>query len=289
MSDFIRILDRFQDHESNLKSLGNEVVQRYPQSALLVELTDELHAALEGLAALRLKLGEAIDQAESEMALKANFLMQMADSPYYSKLSEKEKDTLAEHLLSRENGLASEQELLDFSLESLTQRSEEELISEISKQDLMEIGKISTPGADDFAAYDAGLAMVRDSLMDPGRHDEIVLEIAKSKLNQDPAGLIRLLYQDAFGRQPSEPEAPAPMPAQGPDGEAPDSPALAPEGIEPPPLAPETPAEPIDTLPEEVEPAMEDAPPVEEEKSEEEVVHPEQAADEDEAEEEEAE
>jgi len=271
MSEFVRILDRFQDHERNLKELGNEVVKRYPQSSLLVELTDELHAALEGLGMLRLKLGDAIDQAEQEMALKSNLLMQMADSQNYSQLSNSEKDHLTEYLLSQERGLASDQELLDFSLESLTQAPEEDLLSAISKEDVISIGRIAYPGADDFSAYDAGLSMVRESLSDPVKHDEIVLEIAKGDLKKDPAELIRLFYSGAFGKQPGE-EAPLP-PVEMPEGEV-------------PPLAPETPAEPINTLPEDVEPEMEEAPPVEEEKSEEEVLNPEEMEEEPETEDE---
>lgn len=240
MSDFKRLLDRFEDHEKNLTALGNEVVRRYPQSATLVELTRELAAAVDGLGALRDKLGSAIEEAETEVALKSDLLMQMGDSDTYARLSDTERNQLSEYLMSNGAGLATDDELMEFVIRSLEQKSEEQILAEFSKEEIMDFGRGSVPEADDFTAYETGVKLIRESLADPDRHDEIINELAKAQLANDTNGTIRLMYEQAFGQKPLVPNQPA-IPAPAPDG------AELPPGTEPMPgeQAPAAPSAPV--------------------------------------------
>ena len=222
MSDFQKLLDRFGEHEQNLRELGAALVQKYPQSKNLIQLSQELGAAIDGLDALRERLGEAIHEAESQTSLFADLDTQMAKSEVYQKLSDRDRKKLSEYLIQQGAGLATDEELKAFIKKSLEQKTEPELMSEFSKAHILELGQAllgeGTEGeGNEFDAYKAGLDAIRTQLQDPAKKEEIITDLAEVLLKESPATVVRLFFPDAF-KQTETPRTdtnPVPMLAPG--------------------------------------------------------------------------
>jgi hypothetical protein len=203
MSDFQKMLDRFEDHEANLRQLGDLLVERYPQSHNLIQLAQELGTAIDGLAALKTRLGEAIHEAESQAALSADIAAQMAANALYQSLSERDRQKLVEYLLQNAAGLATQEELEAYVLRSLEQKSDAELLAEFSKAHILELGQAILPDATEFDAYKAGMDAIRQQLADPTKKADILADLAKVLLSESPATVVKLFYSAAF-KQPDQ-------------------------------------------------------------------------------------
>ena len=241
MSDFQKMLDRFEDHEANLRQLGDLLVQRYPQSHNLIQLAQELGTAIDGLDALKTRLGEAIHEAEGQAALSADIGSQMAASEIYQKLSERDRQKLAEYLLKNAAGLATLEELEAYVLRSLEQKKDSELLSEFSKAHIMELGQAILPDAGEFDAYKAGMDAIREQLADPTKKAEILADLAKVLLTESPATVLKLFYSAAFKQPDQTPVDVNPIPIVQPDAKGGDTPYAA----EPSTEAPEPEAAPV--------------------------------------------
>jgi hypothetical protein len=214
MSDFKKLLDRFEDHENNLKELGNALVLKYPQSKNLIELAQELGVAIEGLNALKTQLGQAIHEAESQSAMLSDLNDQMMKSEIYQLLSERDKKKLSEYLIQQKKGLATEEELEAFVKQSLEQKSETELLSEFSKAHILELGRSIVDGeGNEFEAYKAGTDILIEQFRDPAKKTEIVNDLAKILLKESPATIVKLFFSPAFKQieQPRMEIDPIPM------------------------------------------------------------------------------
>lgn len=215
MSDFRKLLDRFEDHEKNLKELGDALVQKYPQSKNLIELAQELGMAIDGLNALKTQLGEAIHEAESQTALLADLNDQMGKSEIYQTLSERDRKKLSDYLMQQKKGLAAEEELEAFIKKSLEQKSESELLSEFSKAHILELGQSVVEGeGNEFEAYKAGTDILLEQFRDPAKKAEIVGDLAKILLKESPATAVKLFFSPAFKQQIEKPQMdvnPVPM------------------------------------------------------------------------------
>ena len=217
MSDFKKLLERFGEHEQNLKELGDALVIKYPQSKNLIQLSQELAVAIEGLNVLRGRLGEAIHEAESQTALGADLETQMTKSEIYQKLSDRDRKKLSEYLIQQGAGLATDEELLAFIKKSLDQKSEPELLSEFSKAHILELGQAimeeGTSEGNEFDAYQAGMEAIRTQLQDPAKREEIISDLAEVLLKESPATVVRLFFPEAFKQKdmPKLDVNPAPM------------------------------------------------------------------------------
>lgn len=202
MPTFKNLLERFGEHEENLKELGDEIVKRYPQSKRLVELSKELSAAVDALDELKNKLEEAITMAEQETALKADLFDQVKASEVYSVLSDKDQDKLIEYLITNKAGLASAEELLKFVQDAYAQKDDAGLIAEFPKAHILELGKSLLPEADEFEAYQAGLKSLQGELSAPESRAEIVNDLASVQMKEAPEQVIRSFYSKAFQAEP---------------------------------------------------------------------------------------
>jgi hypothetical protein len=229
MSDFQKMLDRFNEHESHLRELGDALVQRYPQSQNLIQLSQELGAAIDGLGALKTRLGDAIHEAESQTTLAADLKLKMDASPVYQQLTERDRAKLTEYLLANEAGLATDAELEAYVLRSLEQKSEAELLAEFSKAHILELGQAIQPGVGEFDAYKFGTEALRKQFGDPQQKQEILADLAKVLLKESPGTVLKLFYAAAFKQdetpeppaQPATPAAPKPAELKADPGPAP--------------------------------------------------------------------
>lgn len=203
MAKFKELLNKFEQHEENLKLLGDEIVKRYPQSKRLVELSKELSTAVDALSELKTKLDEAINLAEQESALKLDLMDQINAAPLYSSLSDYEKDTLVEFLIANEGGVASEEELLSFIKDSYSKKEDSELIAEFPKKEILDLGRSTGPEMDEFEAYQTGLKILQDQLSGPESKQEIINDLASIVFKEAPGQVIRSFYAKAFEKDPT--------------------------------------------------------------------------------------
>lgn len=204
MATFKDLLNKFGEHEENLKELGDEIVRRYPQSKRLVELSKELSAAVDALEELKTKLAEAIEMAEQETALKLDLQDQVGKSATYSKLSAGDQDKLLEYLIANKAGLATDEELASFVKESYSQKDDAGLIAEFPKAHILELGRSAVAEADEFEAYQAGLKALQGQLADPEGRASIVSDLASVVFKEAPEQIIRSFYSKAFQAEPAK-------------------------------------------------------------------------------------
>jgi hypothetical protein len=211
MSDFKNLLDRFEDHEDNLKKLGDALVERYPQSKNLIQLSQELGSAIDGLGALKNRLSDAISEAEKQAALGADIADQMGKSEIYQNLSDRDRQKLSEYLVQNEAGLASDEELEAFVKKSLEQKSDQDLLAEFSKPHIMELGHALIPEADEFESYKEGSEALLQEIADPEKKAQLVNDLAKVLIKESPATIVKLFFNQAFKQD--EVEVPTPKPS----------------------------------------------------------------------------
>lgn len=228
MSNFQNMLDRFGDHEKNLRELGDALVQEYPQSKNLIQLAQELGAAIDGLDALKTRLGEAIHEAESQTALFSDLQSQMTKSDIYQKLSDRDRQKLSEFLVQNGAGLATDEELTAFVKKSLEQKSEAELMAEFSKAHILELGQALIPDGNEFDAYKEGMDAIKEQLRDPAKKAEIISDLAEILLKESPATVLRLYFPDAFKQTEAPPMDTNPIPIIAPDTKLEPQPEAAP-------------------------------------------------------------
>ena len=212
-SNFDTILKNFAEHETDLKKLGQDLVSKYPHSKNLLDLNQELLSAIAGLVGLRDKLSSAISEAEQQEALKTDLEEQMKAISYYSKMPKKDQDVLTEYLLNQGTGLAKPEELEAFVEQSLSQKSEQDLIAEFSKKHILDLGEQIHPDANEFEAYNFGVDALRKQLQNPDTKKDIVQDLALVLIDESPESIAKLYYAKAFETIPVDTQmAPAPAP-----------------------------------------------------------------------------
>lgn len=202
MSKFQRYLDKFQDHEKNLKEMGDSLIREYPQSKNLISLAEELSAAVDGLAELYTKLAEAIHEAEQQGTMKKGLMEQIGNTDLYAHMPRTQRDQLAEYLVQNGKGLATEEDLVGFLKESYADKDDKSLIGEFPKRSILKLGKDIAEQAghksDEFDAYRVGLDALKDQLSNPESKEQVVDDLAKKVYAQDPEKIFKLFYAKAF-------------------------------------------------------------------------------------------
>jgi len=203
VSDSKSLLESFGQHQETLREVGEFLVERYPHSPTLIALSEELKAALVGLDALQKTLGEAIDQAEREMALKLDLETQAKDSELYSRLSSVDLDRLIEYLLAEEAGFATPEQIQEFIVRGLISKPEKEFLSMFPKKLILEIGTDLTAdpeGLNEFDFYQKGLDELKRRYHDPAVKDKLVKILALKLYERDPGEAVKDFYREALER-----------------------------------------------------------------------------------------
>lgn len=217
MADFDKLLERFDQHKADLRELGDALVDRYPQSKNLVAFEQELSAAMDGLDALRERLGSAIQEAEQQNNLKKDIEQQMAASELYQRLGERDRNKLSEYLIQNSAGLVGEDEVRTFLAKAYEEKPEEDLLSDFSKPFILDLGKREGNIDNEFDAYREGLKLLKAKIADPEQKKELVDALSTDIMKENPASAIKIFYAKAF--QPVNHEQthvpnPAPNPEQ---------------------------------------------------------------------------
>ena len=198
MAEFHKILDQISGTQKTLQDVGNQIVERYPQSKNLVDLASDLSVAVEGLESLKTRLSESLAEAEQDNALKEDIKLQIADKPMYQSLPDDEKRLLAEWLVQNKQGLASEEQLKEFVQEKFANKDDKQIMGEFNKPYIINLGKELMTDADEFEAYAAGIDHLKQGLATPEGKKEIIDRIADEYLKTMPHRLIHMYYEDAF-------------------------------------------------------------------------------------------
>lgn len=198
MADFQKLLERFDEHKKNLRELGDALVEKYPQSKNLVGFEQELSSAIDGLDALRNRLGSAIQEAEQQNNLKIDIEQQMSGSELYKSLGERDRHKLSEYLIQNGAGLASDEEVRAFMAKSFEQKPEEDLLSDFSKPFILDLGKQQNPESNDFDAYREGLNLLKAKIADPEQKKELVEALATDIMKENPSSAIKIFYAKAY-------------------------------------------------------------------------------------------
>jgi len=196
MSKSGEILNKFQKIQDELKNVGTQILDDYPQSPVLVNLVGELNIAKEALEALRDNLATAVETAERETTLKTDFLKQMQASEVYRKLDEEDRDKIAEYLIKNGTELADTETLMGYIKQALNQRQETELVSMFPKQLLIEKGKAAGGEQDGFDAYSAGLTAFKQELAQ--NRDQALNELANLWVQKGLERVAKEFYAEAL-------------------------------------------------------------------------------------------
>jgi hypothetical protein len=206
VADFQKLLERFDEHKKNLRELGDALVEKYPQSRNLVGFEQELSSAIDGLDALRERLGGAIQEAEQQNNLKLDIEQQMSGSDLYKSLGERDRHKLSEYLIQNGAGLASDEEVRAFMAKSFEQKPDEDLLSDFSKPFILDLGKQANADANEFDAYREGLKLLKAKIADPEQKKELVEALATDIMKENPSSAIKIFYAKAY--QPVQDEKP---------------------------------------------------------------------------------
>ena len=200
--EFKEILNKFGDQEAVLKELGTKILEKYPQSKNLVELFDELKAAVDSLSELKTKLDDALTEAETDQSLKLDLNSKVEASELYRGLSQSEKDKLTEYLVQNKADLADEATLLDYLVKDLETKDPKAIVGLIPKKVILDIGRETVeegqPPLGDFDAYKNGMDFLLKEMADSESKKEFIQDLAKNTLTGDPAGVIRKFYKEAL-------------------------------------------------------------------------------------------
>lgn len=199
---FKALVDKFRKAQEQIKELGTDIVEVYPNSERLVKMTDEIATAVQALDSLAEVLEEALQSAEQDEALYTDVMTQMKESKLYSELKPAEQKKLAEWLVQSKQGLASPEILTAYIEKTLGQKKDEDLIGMLPKAKIIERGQTMSDGSDAFDAYAAGMdAYKRDLAMD---RPKAVKELAKLWLSRGFEAIVREFYKEAL--KPDEKE-----------------------------------------------------------------------------------
>lgn len=193
---FKALVEKFRKAQEQIKELGTDIVEVYPNSERLVKMTDEISTAVQALDSLAEVLEKALQDAEQDEALYSDLMSQIKDSALYSELKPAEQKKLAEWLVQSKQGLASPEVLVSYVEKTLTQKSEADLIGMLPKAKIVERGQSMSDGSDAFDAYSAGMeAYKRDFQMDKPK---AVKELAKIWLSRGFEAIAREFYKEAL-------------------------------------------------------------------------------------------
>lgn len=200
MSEFSKLLDQFKEHQDDLKNLGNQLVEKYPQSKTLLQLSRDLSSAIDGVDALRQKLQDTLEQADQESRLKKDLLDQMNQSDdLYDHLTPADRNKLAEFLLQNNTGLADRKQLMEFIQKAMAEKSNEDLIAEFTKDEIKELGQMQgTEGEDGFDSYQSGVKLLTDRFNDPAKRTKMLEDLAEYKMDHKADEVLKSFFQKAF-------------------------------------------------------------------------------------------
>lgn len=161
MGQFEKLVEKFRNAQEQIKKLGEEIVETYPNTPRLVEMSKEIDTAVTALDSLAQSLEEALERADQDQGLYKEMLTKMEESDIYSELKPAERKKLAEYLVQNKKGLADQETLIQYIERTLSQKSSSDLIAMYPKAKVIERGRAMDDGADDFDAYSAGMEAYR--------------------------------------------------------------------------------------------------------------------------------
>lgn len=196
MGKFSSLIEKFKKARDEIKSLGDELLEKYPQSKRLVEMAEEIDVAVMALDGLHSGLEQVFQDAEQEESLKKEMLEQLDASELYKEFSKKEKEQIAEFSVQNKKPIADEPMLVAYVEKSLAQKPTSDLIAMYPKATLIERGQQLSDGSEGFDAYSAGL----DSLKKEFDADKAkaVKELAKLWFAKGIEAVVKEFYSEAL-------------------------------------------------------------------------------------------
>ncbi len=184
--------------DTDLEEIGVALTDKIPQSPTLKELTDEISAAHAGLESLLEKLEEAIMQAKVEEGLRKDLVDQMEKIPLYQqKLTQPQREKLAEFITQQKGSLQTEEELIAFYKDRIQSMNVDDVALLLTKDYLIDVGN-QTHGAGqpppNFDAYQAGLEEVK-RILQSEEGDEFRDLIAQKYVTTNPQEILELFYK----------------------------------------------------------------------------------------------
>jgi hypothetical protein len=198
MASIDSLISKLDGFKENLQSLAATILEKYPNSQNLVRYTDDIKAALEGLTSLHDGLQEALVQARGEESQSQDLKLQLDESPVLGKLPKDQKARLVEYLIKTNKGVAKPEELVRFMSDTLFANSDEDLLEEVPKKQLLELGREQNPASDEFEAYNSGRELLKQRLQDPATKKKYADYLAEQVVKIKPLDVAKLYYKDAF-------------------------------------------------------------------------------------------
>lgn len=202
MGQFSGLVEKFRKAQEEIRDLGTQIVEAYPNSARLVDMTSEIDSAVTALDVLATSLEDALQAAEQDEGLYKSLMEQIEQTDIYREIKPGEREKIAEHLVQNKQRLADLETLQAYVEKALSQKSSSDLIGMYPKTKIIERGRALDDGAQGFDAYKEGLAAFQKDF----DADKVtaVKELAKVWMSRGIDSVIRQFYAGALQNQPDK-------------------------------------------------------------------------------------
>lgn len=195
MGRFENLVAKFNNIQSELRSLGQQLPEEYPDLPKINDLTEEINVAIEAMGTLVQTFESVLQEVESDQSLYQEFISKMQASDIYSKWKPDEQKRVAEWLVGKKQDLADREGLIEQSEETLKQKDIADLVNMYPKAVVLQRGQ-EMGGGDDFDAYQMGVeALRRDFEMNK---DQAVEKLAGMLLERGLDAVAREFYAEAL-------------------------------------------------------------------------------------------
>ena len=206
MGRFENLVAKFNNIQSELRSLGQQLPEAYPDMPKINDLAEEIGVAIDAMGTLAQTFESILQEVESDQSLYNEFVSKIESSDPYSKWKPDEQKKLAEWLVNKKQDLADRDTLIEETEENLKQKDIADLVNMYPKALILQRGQeMGGQGGDDFDAYQMGVeALRRDFEMDK---DQAVEKLAGLQLERGLDAVAREFYQEALSPEQPEGEA----------------------------------------------------------------------------------
>jgi hypothetical protein len=197
MGHFSELVEKFREAQEKIRDLGTQIVEAYPNSPRLIEMSTEIDSAVTALDILATSLEDALQAAEQDDGLFKSLMEQIDQTEIYESIKPSEKKKIVEHLVQNKQRLADQEALMAYVEKSLSQKSSSDLIAMYPKAKILERGRaMDTENAEGFDAYKNGLAAYQKDF--DADKATAVKELAKVWLSRGMDSIIREFYAGAL-------------------------------------------------------------------------------------------